>query len=219
MLIEIDVEIRWEHILHEDTSKVYIFEMEMDDDEENEEDPGKPDSEATTQFAKHFGGKQSLGKIVDKMDVLMELKLNHLNICAHEGRLPQLKLLIDDLKQRFLIEALPLKEIIEHKLNPLKVCLPSVVEECLRQIKSLHLFDVSQFITANNMLETNESKAFRGVERLDMFFPFDPYLLKEFDRFVKPNFTFWSMVSTSVEEDEFEDHMIDEIVIDPWDED
>ncbi|KAH9302628.1 hypothetical protein KI387_014211, partial [Taxus chinensis] len=349
-LIEIDVEIRWEHILHEDTSKVYIFEMEMDDDEENEEDPGKPGSEATTQFAKYSGGKQSLGEVADKMDVLMELTLNHLNICAHEGRLPQvydtlmhsfqstilnthkskftqflifylcslapascgatfasmlcdifvtksrspntrmtaaaylasylarakylplfvvsaslkrlvdwclqytpqqnnekktinpglhgvfysacqaimyvlcfrLKSLIDDPKQRLLIEALPLKEILEHKLNPLKVCLPSVVEEFLRQVKAVHLFDVSQFITANNMLETNESKAFGGVERLDMFFPFDPYLLKESDRFVRPNFTFWSMVSTPVEEDEFEDHedhMIDEIATDPWDED
>ncbi|KAH9329217.1 hypothetical protein KI387_001325, partial [Taxus chinensis] len=105
------------------------------------------------------------------MDVLMELTLNHLNICAHEGCLPQL--LIDDPKQRLLIEAFPLKEILEHKLNPLK------------------------FITANNMLETNQSKAFGGVERIDMF--------------VRPNFTFWYMVSTSVEEDEFEDHMIDEI--------
>ncbi|KAH9309371.1 hypothetical protein KI387_037282, partial [Taxus chinensis] len=59
-----------------------------------------------------------LGEIADKMDVLMELTLNHLNICAHEGHLPQL--LIDDPKQRLLIEALPLKEILEHKLNPLK---------------------------------------------------------------------------------------------------
>ncbi|KAH9317884.1 hypothetical protein KI387_019653, partial [Taxus chinensis] len=171
---------------------------------ENEEDRGKPGSEARTQFAKYSGGKQSLGEIADKMDVLMELTLNHLNICAHEGRLPQL--LIDDPKQRLLIEALPLKEILEHKLNPLKV-------------KAVHLFDVSQFITANNMLETNESKAFGGVERLDMFFPFDPYLLKESDRFVRPNFTLWSMVSTPVEEDEFEDHMIDEIAADAWDED
>ncbi|KAH9329216.1 hypothetical protein KI387_001324 [Taxus chinensis] len=86
-------------------------------------------------------------------------------------------------------------------------------------VKAVHLFDVSQFITANNMLETNESKAFGGAERLDMFFPFDPYLLKESDRFVRPNFTFWSMVSTPVEEDEFEDHMIDEIAADAWDED
>ncbi|KAH9325754.1 hypothetical protein KI387_005932, partial [Taxus chinensis] len=110
-LIEIDVEIRWEHILHEDTRKVYIFEMEMEDDEENEEDPGKPGSEAMTQFAKYS----------------------------------------------------------------------SVMEEFLRQVKVVHLFDVSQFITANNMLETNESKAFGGVERPNMFFPFDPYLLKDSD--------------------------------------
>jgi len=38
-LIEIDVEIRWEYILHEDSSKVYTFDREMEDDEENEEPP------------------------------------------------------------------------------------------------------------------------------------------------------------------------------------
>lgn len=345
-LIEIDVEIRWEHILHEDSSKVYVFEMEMEEDEENEEDPGKPGSEANIQFAKSSDGKQSLDEVADKMDVLMELALNHLNICAYEGRLAQvyntlmhsfqstilnthkskftqflifylcslapatcganfasllcdifvsksrapntrmttaaylasylarakylplfvisaslkrlvdwclqytpqqnnekktinpglygvfysacqaimyvlcfrLKLLMDDPKQRLLIEELPLKKILEHKLNPLKVCLPSVVEEYLRQVKAVHLFDVSQYTSSNNMLETEESKAFGGVERLDMFFPFDPYLLKQSDRFVRPNFTFWSMVQTPHDEDDLDDQE-DHMISDPWDED
>eukprot|EP01018_Ginkgo_biloba_P032309 Gb_32274 [translate_table: standard] len=344
-LIEIDVEIRWEHILHEDSSKVYVFDMEMDDDEENEEDPGKPGSEAKVQLPKSSVAMQSLGEVADKMDVLMEMTLDHLKVCADEGRLLQvydtlmdsfqstilnthkskftqflifylcslapatcgakfasmlcdifvsksrppntrmtaaaylasylsrgkflplsavsaslkrlvdwcvqyapyqnderktintgshgvfysacqavmyvlcfrMKSLIDDPKQRLLVEQLPLKQIVEHMLNPVKVCLPSVVEEFLRQVKALHLFDVSEFMGSNNLLETEESKAFGGVERLDMFFPFDPYLLKQSDRFVRPNFTFWSMVQTPVEED-VEDNMIDESG-GPWDED
>eukprot|EP01018_Ginkgo_biloba_P024889 Gb_12535 [translate_table: standard] len=65
LLIEIDVEIRWEHILHEDLSKVYVFDMEMDDDEENEEDLG---SEAKVQLPISFVAMQSLGEVVDKMD-------------------------------------------------------------------------------------------------------------------------------------------------------
>uniref|UniRef100_A0A0C9S8N3 TSA: Wollemia nobilis Ref_Wollemi_Transcript_4138_2773 transcribed RNA sequence n=1 Tax=Wollemia nobilis TaxID=56998 RepID=A0A0C9S8N3_9CONI len=337
-LIEIDVEIRWEHILNEDSSKVYIFDMEMEDDDENEEDPGKPGSEANVQLTKSSAGKQSLGEVADKMDMLMELTLNHLKLCAEEGRLPQvydtlmhsfqstimnthkskftqflifylcslapatcganfasmlcdiftnksraantrmtaaaylasylarakylplfavsaslkrlvewclqyspqqnnekkainpalhgvfysacqavmyvlcfrLKSLMDDPKQKLLIEDLPLKKILEHKLSPLKVCLPSVVEEFLRQVKAVHLFDVSEFTSSNNMLKTEESKAFGGVERLDMFFPFDPYLLRQSDRFVRPYYTFWSMVSIPVDDDEFEDHMLEE---------
>jgi RNA polymerase I-specific transcription initiation factor RRN3 len=344
-LIEIDVEIKWEHILHEDSSKVYIFDMEMEDDEENEE-PGKPGSEANVELPKS-SSMQSLGGVADKMDILMEMTIEHLKVCADEGRLPQvydtlmhsfqstilnthkskftqflvfylcslapktcganfasmlcdifvnksrpsntrmtaaaylssylsrakflplsvvsvslrrlvdwclqysphhneerkavnpgvhgvfysacqavmyilcfrMKLLIDDPEQRLLLEQLPLKKIIEHKLNPLKICLPSVVEEFLRQVKAVHLFDVLDFTISKSMLETDESKAFGGVERLDMFFPFDPYLLKRSDRFIRPNFTFWSMVQTPVEEDDFEDTMIDEEGAEPSDDD
>ena len=86
-LIEIDVGIRWEYILHEDSSKVYTFDMEMEDDEENEE-PGKPGSEAKVQLPKSTA-MQSLGEVVDKIDVLIELTLEHLKACVDKGRLPQ----------------------------------------------------------------------------------------------------------------------------------
>jgi len=36
---------------------------------------------------------QSLGGVADKMDVLMEINLEHLKLCADEGRLSQVKLL------------------------------------------------------------------------------------------------------------------------------
>lgn len=344
-LIEIDVEIRWEYILHDDSSKVYTFDMEMEDDEENEE-PGKPGSEAKVQLPKSTA-MQSLGEVADKMDVLMELTLDHLKACVDEGRLPQvydtlmhsfqstiltthkskftqflvfflcslapttcgatfasmlcdifvnksrppntrmtaaaylasylsrakylplsvvstslkrlvdwclqylphhnedwkalnpgmhgvfysacqavmyilcfrMKMLMDDPKQRLLLEQLPLKNIIEHTLNPLKICLPSVVEEFTRQVRAFHLFDGLEFTSSKNTLEMEESKAFGGVKRLDMFFPFDPYLLKRSDRFIRPTFTFWSVGQTPVEEDEFEDTIMDERDSEPWDDD
>ncbi|KAG8048948.1 hypothetical protein GUJ93_ZPchr0009g2367 [Zizania palustris] len=78
---------------------------------------------------------------------------------------------------------MPFGYILTHPLEPLKVCLPPIVKEFLRQAKAA---------------------------RLDMFFPFDPYLLKESDRYMRPNFEFWSMVKTTYgnhngDDDEFAD--------------
>ncbi|XP_068648528.1 uncharacterized protein [Aristolochia californica] len=92
---------------------------------------------------------------------------------------------------------MPLEHILRHSWNPLQVCLPSIVEEFLRQAKAARLFMVSEEFIFNDLLESDLSKAFGGQERLDMFFPFDPCMLKNTDRFIRPNFTFWSMVKTT----------------------
>lgn len=65
------------------------------------------------------------------------------------------------------------------------MCLPTIVQEFLRQALAAHLLKKPSLSLQNDLLESEFSKAFGGVERLDMFFPFDPYLLKESDRFVK----------------------------------
>ncbi|KAK9279483.1 hypothetical protein L1049_013162 [Liquidambar formosana] len=59
-----------------------------------------------------------------------------------------------------------------------QVCLPSIVKEFLRQAKAACLFTVSETFVFNDMLESELSKAFGGMERLDTFFPFDPCLLR-----------------------------------------
>lgn len=64
------------------------------------------------------------------------------------------------------------------------MCLPSIVEEFLRQAKEARLFTTSETFLFNDQLESEFSKAFGGVERFDMFFPFDPCLLKKSDRSV-----------------------------------
>ncbi|KAA8547617.1 hypothetical protein F0562_004046 [Nyssa sinensis] len=107
---------------------------------------------------------------------------------------------VPHLKSRLLL--LPFEAILKHPLNPLKVCLPSIVEEFLRQAKAAHLFTLSETFVFNDLLESELSRAFGGMERLDMFFPFDPYLLKKSDRFIRPNFVHWSMVRTTYDDDE-----------------
>ncbi|XP_022740014.1 RNA polymerase I-specific transcription initiation factor RRN3 isoform X1 [Durio zibethinus] len=95
---------------------------------------------------------------------------------------------------------MPLEQILKHKLNPLKVCLPSVVEEFLRQAKAASLFTVSKTFIFDGLLESELSRAFGGLERLDTFFPFDPCLLKRCDSFIRPMFVFWSMVKPTYED-------------------
>ncbi|XP_071914924.1 uncharacterized protein [Coffea arabica] len=100
---------------------------------------------------------------------------------------------------------LRIDDILRHPLNPLKVCLPSIVEEFLRVAKSSHLFNVAQNFVSDGLLESELSMTFGGLERLDMFFPFDPCLLKKSDRFIRPNFVYWSMVRSTYEEEDDDD--------------
>ncbi|KAJ9546709.1 hypothetical protein OSB04_019252 [Centaurea solstitialis] len=97
---------------------------------------------------------------------------------------------------------MPLEQILKHPLNPLEVCLPSIVDEFLRQAKAARLFRVSGNFAFYDRLESELSRAFGGFERLDLFFPFDPYLLKKSDRFIRPNFIYWSMVRTTYDDDD-----------------
>ncbi|XP_077210442.1 RNA polymerase I specific transcription initiation factor RRN3 protein [Tasmannia lanceolata] len=330
-LIDLDVEIGWEDILQEDSSKG-IFDMELEDMEENEEGAGGIGNE----LPRGTLSRQSLGgnAIADKLDSLMVLTCEHLRSCADSGQLAKvfetlmhsfqitvltaykskfaqfvvfyacsldpencgikfavlleeifvcrthppltrmsaaaylasylsrgrflsssfvasiLKRLVDwcfeycqsqhggekiinptahrifysgfqavmyvlCFRMRSMMDVphlklqlfhMPLEPILCHPLDPLKVCLPSIVEEFLRQSKAARLFTVSDTFLFNNLLDSEFSKAFGGMERLDMFFPFDPCLLKKSDRFVRPNFLFWSMVTTTYDDDEDDDH-------------
>ncbi|XP_057970224.1 uncharacterized protein LOC131159371 [Malania oleifera] len=107
---------------------------------------------------------------------------------------------VPHLKSQLLL--MPIESILKHPLNPLKVCLPSIVQEFLRQAKAARLFTVSETFVFNDLLESELSRAFGGMERLDMFFPFDPCLLKKCDRFIRPNFVYWSMVRTTYADEE-----------------
>uniref|UniRef100_A0A5B6ZC63 Putative RNA polymerase I-specific transcription initiation factor rrn3 n=1 Tax=Davidia involucrata TaxID=16924 RepID=A0A5B6ZC63_DAVIN len=107
---------------------------------------------------------------------------------------------VSHIKSRLLL--MPIEAILKHPLNPLKVCLPSIVEEFLRQAKAACLFTGTETFVFNDLLESELSRAFGGMERLDMFFPFDPCLLKKSDRFIRSNFVYWSIVRTTYDDDE-----------------
>ncbi|KAL1187642.1 hypothetical protein V5N11_005036 [Cardamine amara subsp. amara] len=107
----------------------------------------------------------------------------------------------------------PLESILMHKLNPLMVCLPSVVAEFLRQAKAGGLFIVSDSFIFDDLLESELSRAFGGCERLDTFFPFDPCLLKTSNNgYISRNFISWSMVRATYDEDEEDDDDAEVIV-------
>ncbi|ESQ33802.1 hypothetical protein EUTSA_v10007103mg [Eutrema salsugineum] len=113
---------------------------------------------------------------------------------------------------RFQSQLLPLESILSHKLNPLMVCLPSVVSEFLKQAKAGGLFIVSEAFIFDGLLESELSRAFGGHERLDTFFPFDPCLLKNSNSYISRNFNYWSMVKPTYEEDD-EDELCAEVIV------
>lgn len=113
----------------------------------------------------------------------------------------RMKSIIDIPRLKSQISAMPLRQIFVNHLEPFKVCLPSIVEEFVQQAKSANLLHGGTPIF-KDVLESEYSRAFGGIERLDMFFPFDPCLLKKSDSFLRPNFVYWSMVQKLYEEDE-----------------
>ncbi|KAI9109672.1 hypothetical protein K1719_019302 [Acacia pycnantha] len=100
---------------------------------------------------------------------------------------------------------MPLEPILKHRLSPLTVCLPTVVEEFLRQAKAARHFTTSESFVFNDVLESDLSRAFGGMDRLDMFFPFDPCLLKKSDGYIHKYFIYWSMVRTTYDSDDVSD--------------
>jgi RNA polymerase I-specific transcription initiation factor RRN3 len=52
--------------------------------------------------------------------------------------------------------------------------LPSIVNEFLKQAKAARLFTISKAFIFEDLLESDLSRDFDGLEWLDMFFPFDP---------------------------------------------
>ncbi|CAN1271810.1 RNA polymerase I-specific transcription initiation factor RRN3 [Linum perenne] len=96
---------------------------------------------------------------------------------------------------------MPIDKILKHKLDPLKVCLPSIVQEFLKQAKAARLFTSSKTFVFEDLLGSDLSRGFGGLERLDMFFPFDPCMLKNTDSFIRQHYVRWKYVRTTYHED------------------
>ncbi|CAL9027402.1 unnamed protein product [Prunus brigantina] len=128
----------------------------------------------------------------------------------------RMRSMMDDPQLKSWLVRLPLESILNNKLSPLKVCLPSIVLEFLRQAKAARLFMTSEEFNFDDYLESELSREFGGMERLDMFFPFDPCLLKKSDSFfciqsyIRPNFIFWSMVQPTYDDEDSSDEDVGE---------
>ncbi|BFG20365.1 hypothetical protein CerSpe_066390 [Prunus speciosa] len=122
----------------------------------------------------------------------------------------QMRSMMDDPQLKPWLVRLPLESILNNKLSPLKVCLPSIVLEFLRQAKAAKLFMTSEKFNFDDYLESELSREFGGRERLHMFFPFDPCLLKKSDSYIQPNFIFWSMVQPTYDDEDSSDEDVGE---------
>ncbi|XP_048575855.1 RNA polymerase I-specific transcription initiation factor RRN3 [Nematostella vectensis] len=118
--------------------------------------------------------------------------------------------------QKF-VSKLNFQRIVTCKLNPLKVCLPTVVD-LFAQVTKLHqvvlcytviernkrsMLPVSSAITSNRTISQLSLQ-----NPLDSFFPFDPYLLRRSSKYVKPHYQEWKGVGE--EHALLEDHQDDE---------
>ncbi|KAL3152288.1 hypothetical protein ABBQ32_001359 [Trebouxia sp. C0010 RCD-2024] len=79
--------------------------------------------------------------------------------------------------------------ILHHRLSPLTVCAPSVAQQFLQQADRLSLMDCSG-------LQATVSAAHLQVRPLEMFFPFDPYLLRRSARFLDLSTSYNTWVGT-----------------------
>ncbi|GIL92468.1 hypothetical protein Vretimale_19352 [Volvox reticuliferus] len=72
----------------------------------------------------------------------------------------------------------PVLQLLNHRLQPLNVCLPSVAAEFVHQAASFNVVDCRPLL-AQVELST------RFQRPLEMFFPFDPYLLRRSSRYLQ----------------------------------
>lgn len=117
----------------------------------------------------------------------------------------RMRSMIDNPHLKLQLRRMHIEAILKQPLDPLKVCLPSIVEEFLRQAEAAGLFRLSNGGVFTDLLESELSRAFGGREMLDMFFPFDPCLLKKSDRYIRPHYIFWSMVKPIYDNDDDDD--------------
>ncbi|KAH9662241.1 RNA polymerase I specific transcription initiation factor RRN3 protein [Citrus sinensis] len=192
-LIDLDMEIGWDDILHDDFSKG-IFEMELEDVEEAADDAEQVGDELPSGFLSRKSLSGNL--IAELLDSLMVLTFEHLESCEGTGCLIEV---FEILLQSFQITVL---NTYKSKFAQFVVFYACALdpENCGLRFATM-LADV--FVSGlyppltSDMLESELSRDFGGLERLDMFFPFDPCLLKKSDSFIRPKFIYWAMVKTA----------------------
>jgi RNA polymerase I-specific transcription initiation factor RRN3 len=84
------------------------------------------------------------------------------------------------------------QRITESKFNPLKFCLPTIVREFVRICLETEWFDYSDLLKENEKLVLATKSSFGGSNQLEIFFPFDPYLLKHSSKYITDYYVKWT---------------------------
>lgn len=102
------------------------------------------------------------------------------------------------------LQSLQLSSIVTCQLNPLRVCFPSVVKAFAGITRSYQLAYCHTIIEKNNRKElatiysNNHSET--NDEILNIYFPFDPCLLKELANIIKPIYLTYEDCNSSISE-------------------
>lgn len=108
------------------------------------------------------------------------------------------------------IRRLNLDRIVTCRMNPLRVCLPSIVKLFAYITRHYELVFCYTIIEQNNRMmlpvaTTASSHAVRSLSfqnQLDSYFPFDPYLLKRSSKFIKPLYHEWKELEHDADDDD-----------------
>eukprot|EP00026_Physarum_polycephalum_P006076 Phypoly_transcript_06117.p1 GENE.Phypoly_transcript_06117~~Phypoly_transcript_06117.p1 ORF type:complete len:564 (-),score=86.10 Phypoly_transcript_06117:62-1753(-) len=102
------------------------------------------------------------------------------------------------------------RRITESKFNPLKFCLLTITREFVRVYAEIGWHDYTELMKNNEKLVLATKSTFGGSNQLEMFFPFDPYLLKYSSKYIDPYYVKWSGKDEDEEEDEEEEAEADD---------
>jgi len=108
------------------------------------------------------------------------------------------------------IRRLNLDRIVTCRMNPLKVCLPTVVRMFAHITRHHEIVFCYTIIERNNRMllpvaTTTSSRAVSNLSfmnQLDSFFPFDPYLLRRSAKFIKPIYQEWEGLELGDDEED-----------------
>jgi len=92
--------------------------------------------------------------------------------------------------------------IVVSRLNPLKFCLPAVVQEFANITSSLGMRLCSEILKKNESLIMATRSNNGNSNTLETFFPFDPYVLRISSRHVEKYYREWSTSTGSIDDDD-----------------
>eukprot|EP01122_Echinamoeba_exundans_P006681 TRINITY_DN192_c0_g1_i3.p1 TRINITY_DN192_c0_g1~~TRINITY_DN192_c0_g1_i3.p1 ORF type:complete len:480 (+),score=105.44 TRINITY_DN192_c0_g1_i3:1406-2845(+) len=119
------------------------------------------------------------------------------------------KVLTETFETHF-IRNLGLEHIIFSSMNPLKLCVQSVVHEFVKIARS-HGVKVSNILQRNERAVIPTKTAFGSANVFEAFFPFDPYLLSISARYINPLYQHWERKSDTGYDTDQEMDLDDEV--------